>query len=451
VVDAGCVNGTPYVATRLIQGLPLSAHVKSNPPSVRRILDWMIQLVGAAAYAHEQGIVHRDLKPSNIIITPQGQPRIIDFGISSLIDPYHPEHKPRSSGTLFFMPPEQAGGDPQADHRIDVFALGGILKFLLTNAGPYGPFEQAKQAFEGILAGGGGSDDVRQRLRAHMAENVEFVDEGSGPPMHRTLARIANRALRADPEKRFQNAREMLRAFGGLRNRRRFLAAGAAAVLAAIVIAAAVFLGNDPQPPAPSGPPTASLEVHFQRADQTGSYQMLTPDLMPLRTGDKIQIHAKLSEALAAYLVVVASDGRISVLYPSEGEKSQPARNIDIPTGRNRWLPLTDPIGTETILLLARREPLKKLAELNKELASFGPPPRVKDQGLLVADEKGVQLLHHDAATHRSISNEVVDEDKGMLAGLLEAVPRKWTIIRAISFPHTSDGNKEDSPAGTSP
>ena len=448
VVDAGCVNSTPYIATQLVKGLPLSAHVKSNPPSVRQILDWMIQLVGAVAYAHEQGIIHRDLKPSNIIITPQGQPRIIDLGISSLIDPYQPEHKPRSSGTLFFMPPEQAGGDPQADHRIDVFALGGILKFLLTGTGPYGPFEQAKQAFEVIFAGGGSSDDVRQRLRAHMAENIEFVAEGSGPPMRRALARIANRALNADPEKRFRNAREMLRALGGLRNRRRFLAAGAAAVLVAIVIATTAFLRDDPQTPAP---PTASLEVHFQRAEQKGSHQMLTPDLLPLRTGDKLQIHAKLSEAMVAYLVAVGPDGRISVLYPSEDEKPQLARKIDIPTGRNQWLPLTDPTGTETILLLARREPLKKLTELKKELASFGPPPKVKGLGLLVADEKGVQLIHHDAATHRSISEEVVEEEKGMLAGLLETVPRKWTIVRAISFPHASETDGENTPTGTSP
>ena len=451
ILDAGEVNGVPYVATQLIQGLPLSAHVQSNPPSIRRILDWMIQLLGAAAHAHEWGIVHRDLKPSNIIVTPQSQPRIIDFGISSLIDPYHPEYKPRSSGTLFFMPPEQAGGDSQADHRIDIFALGGILKILLTGAGPYGPLEQAKQAFEGILAGEGSSDDVRQRLRAFMAENVEFVAEGSGPTMRRALARIANRALRVDPEKRFRNAREMLRALGGLRNRRRFLAAGAAAVLAAIVIATTAFLRDGPQIPVSPAPPTASLEVHFQRAGQKGSYQILAPDLLPLRTGDKIQIHATLSEALVAYLVAVGPDGRISVLYPSEGEKPQPAGKIDIPTGRNQWLPLADPTGTETILLLARREPLKELAELKKQLASFGPPPRVKGQGLLVAGEKGVQLLHHDAATHRSISKEVVDEEKGMLAGLLEAVPRKWTVVRAISFPHASEADGENSPIGTSP
>jgi serine/threonine protein kinase len=451
VVDAGCVNGTPYVATQLVEGLPLSAHVKNNIPSIRQILDWMIQLVGAVAYTHEQGIIHRDLKPSNIIVTPQGQPRIIDLGISSLIDAYQPEYKPRSSGTVFFMPPEQASGDPQADHRVDLFALGGILKFLLMGVGPYGPFEEASQAFKDIFTGGGGSGDLRQRLQVHMADNVEFVAEGDGPPMRRALALIANRALSVDPEKRFPNAREMLRSLGCLRNRRRFLATGAAVVLAAIVIVATAFLRHNPQTPGPSGPPTASLEVHFQRADQKGSYQMLAPDLLPLRTGDKIQIHAELSEALAVYLVAVDPDGRIAVLYPSEGEKPQPTRKIDIPAGRNQWLPLADPIGTETILLLARREPLEKLADLKKELASFGPAPKVKGLGLLVAGEKGVQLLHHDAAMHRSISNEVVNEEKGMLAGLLESVPRKWMFVRAISFPHASEINEEDTPSGTSP
>jgi serine/threonine protein kinase len=439
VVDAGCVNGTPYVATRLVKGLPLSAHVKSNPPSVRQILDWMIQLVGAVAYAHEQGIIHRDLKPSNIIITPQGQPRIIDLGISSLIDPYQPEHKSRSSGTLFFMPPEQAGGDPQADHRIDVFALGGILKVLLTGTGPYGPFEQAKQAFERIFAGEGSSDDVRQRLRAHMTENVEFIAEDNGPPMNRALARIANRALRVDPEKRFRNAREMLRVLGGLRNRRRFLAAGAAAVLVAIVIATTAFLGDDSQPPAL---PTASLEVHFQRAAQKGSYQTLAADLLPLKTGDRVQIHIEFSEPLSACLLAVDPDGTVSVLYPSSGGPSEPTRQIAIPGGRDQWLKLVDPGGIETIVLLARREAITDLEMLKNQVQSLSPAPAMDRPGLLIANGSGVHFIESKAKAQRPFDEKPVTVEKGFLAALAEMQGSEWVVIRAVSFPYTSGTNR---------
>ena len=437
VVDAGCVNGAPYIATQLVKGLPLSAHVKSNPPSVRQVLDWMIQLVGAVAHAHEHGIIHRDLKPSNIIVTPQGQPRIIDLGISSLIDPYQPEHKPRSSGTVFFMPPEQAGGDPQADHRIDVFALGGILKLLLSATGPYGPFEQANQAFEEILTGGS-SEDLRQRLRTHMSENIEFMAEDGGPTMNRALARIANRALSVDPEKRFPNAREMLRALGGLRNRRRFLAAGAAAVLVAIVIATTAFLGDNPQPSAP----TASLEVHFQRAAQKGSYQMLAADLLPLKTGDKVQIHIKFSEPMSACLLAVDPDGTASILHPASGASSEPTEEIAIPGKRNEWLKLVDPGGIETVVLLARREAITDLEKLKNQVQALSPAPAMDRPGLLIANGSGVHFIESKIKAQRPFDEKPVTVEKGFLAALAEMQGSEWIVVRAVSFPYTSETNR---------
>jgi len=64
--------------------------------------------------------------------------RSADFGISHFIDAYRADAAVGLSGTLGYMAPEQARVEPDADHRVDVFALGGVLKFLLTGVGPYG-------------------------------------------------------------------------------------------------------------------------------------------------------------------------------------------------------------------------------------------------------------------------------------------------------------------------
>ena len=197
VVDAGCVASVPYVATRLVDGLTLVDYVRNHPSSPRRIIGWMIQLTGAVAQAHERGITHRDLKPQNIIISQKdpSHPKIIDFGIARMAGPYLSPNSPGISGTLPFMAPEQARGEEAADHRVDIFALGGVLKFLLVGSGPYQSSANHKQALQVAQDG-----------------NVNLVDTTVGPALRRSLGRIANKALQPDPERRFQNAAGMLQA-----------------------------------------------------------------------------------------------------------------------------------------------------------------------------------------------------------------------------------------------
>jgi len=411
VLDAGCVGEVPYVATQLVQGLPLNAHVKANPPSPKQILDWMIQLADALHHAHSQGIVHRDLKPQNVVITPAGKPLVIDFGVAQLVTAYQPEPETDISGTFAFMAPEQARGDPDADHRVDVFGLGGILKFLLQGEGPYG------------------------RGTAFLAKaregRVELLSCGAFRGLRRALCRVANRALAPDPPGRYRSADDLARALRRIRSRRALLACAAGLLgLAAAIVALCVALGR------PSGPhePRADLQVLFQRANDVGSHRILRPFCVPLRTGDRIQIHAKLTEPLVVYLVAASSSGTLQVLYPPQGKGAQPTREVHVPPGPDDWLPLEPPPCTETLILLARREPLKDVEALLQQLRSAGSPPVLGDPGLLVAGEQGVEFL--STAAERPVGAKEVRAERGFLVELLRQVPGEWTLIRAVAFPH---------------
>lgn len=415
VVDAGYTQGLPYVATRLVQGLPLDAYVKAHRPSARQIMAWIMQLADALAAAHAGGVVHRDIKPRNIVIPGDEKPKIIDFGISTLIDPYDVPAGAGTSGTPAFMAPEQARGDAEADHRVDIFALGAILKYLLDGQGPYGQADDA--------------------LAAARTGQVEPADVRTGSSLRRALARIANRALAAEPQERYPNGGEMLRGLRRLKNRRKVLAATGAAALAAAATVAGAFLFRK-RPPAP----TAKLLVHFQRPGEGDAYHVLTERSRALKTGDRIQIHARLSRPLFAYVVSVDTRGAVHVLYPPDTKDVQPTTSVDLPPQGDVWFELEAPGGTETVLLLARAEPLGDLDELRTGLKGLGPPPKLAKAGLILADEEGVRVIERRTDPTRGISTHTVKATKGMLTSLVDAVPRRWALVRGVAFLHGSRG-----------
>jgi WD40 repeat protein len=202
-------NGMPYYVMRKIEGRPLERLVgQSNSLGDRlRLVRHMVAAAEAIAHAHERMIVHRDIKPSNILVGELGETIVIDWGLAKVIGeedeptqilgvPLQPTDgatiKTRAGivfGTPGFMAPEQLRSGP-VDPRWDVYALGATLYHLLSKKPPHY------------------ADSADEMMRAAVtAPPMPISDLVPGVPPE--LATIVDKALSFDPEKRYQDAREL--------------------------------------------------------------------------------------------------------------------------------------------------------------------------------------------------------------------------------------------------
>ena len=143
VYDIGTHEGLPYVVSELLDGQTLREQLAAGPLSVRKAVEYGVQIAHGLAAAHEKGIVHRDLKPENLLVMSNGRVKIVDFGLAKLIDgPVSSDlggdstHTSMTTpgtilGTVGYMSPEQIRGLP-TDNRSDLFAFGMILHEMLS-------------------------------------------------------------------------------------------------------------------------------------------------------------------------------------------------------------------------------------------------------------------------------------------------------------------------------
>jgi tetratricopeptide (TPR) repeat protein/predicted Ser/Thr protein kinase len=136
VYDLGEDKGQPYIAMEFIEGTDLEKVIQSRQGhSVEWKLDILRQVCEGLAYAHRSGIVHRDIKPANIRVTPEGEVKIMDFGIAHL----QSSTMTKSGlvlGTVHYMAPEQVEGH-KVDHRADIFSVGAIAYELIAYRKPF--------------------------------------------------------------------------------------------------------------------------------------------------------------------------------------------------------------------------------------------------------------------------------------------------------------------------
>ena len=140
VYDSGLLEGSYFYAMELIHGDNLDKYVQKKRLTLRQMLEMMSTIARAVQYAHERKVLHRDLKPSNIMVTPEGKPIIVDFGLARLVhECCRRKNTPvrQCDGTPAYMAPEQAQGrDDLIGPATDVYGLGVIMYYFVTGVFP---------------------------------------------------------------------------------------------------------------------------------------------------------------------------------------------------------------------------------------------------------------------------------------------------------------------------
>ena len=194
--DAGVTpNGRPYLALEYVDGRPIDEYCRRQQLDVHARLRVFLQVVRAVAYAHARLIVHRDLKPSNILVTADGDVRLLDFGVAKLLEP---ESRQTALTAIAGRPhtPEYASPEQIADEPIgigtDIYSLGVVLFELLTRRRPYRLEGDSRRLLEDAI------------LRAAPRAPSATADEPAERRMLRgDLDTIVLKALKKKPDDRY--------------------------------------------------------------------------------------------------------------------------------------------------------------------------------------------------------------------------------------------------------
>ena len=197
IYDVGEADAQTYIAMELIEGQSLSERVARGALPVEEVLRYGQQLAGALAHAHARGVVHRDFKSANVVVTPEGQVKVLDFGLAKRLAGEEMADAATASrqsltetgvlaGTLAYMAPEQLRGRP-ADARSDIWALGIVLYELAAGNRPF----EGKTGFE--------------LSSAILSQPVPSVP----PSVPAPLAGVIDRCLAKEPGDRYQRGGEV--------------------------------------------------------------------------------------------------------------------------------------------------------------------------------------------------------------------------------------------------
>ncbi len=186
LLDGGATpDGLPYLALEYVDGTPIAEFCREHDLEIAQRLHIFIKACAAVHHAHQRLIVHRDLKPANILVTEDGTPKLLDFGVAKLLDP---TEKDRTATIARMMTPEYASPEQLAGQPVsttsDIYSLGVVLFELLTG----------------------------ERARHSASGDLPLMSSVAPPALRRAIAgdldTIVAKATRAEPERRYDSARQ---------------------------------------------------------------------------------------------------------------------------------------------------------------------------------------------------------------------------------------------------
>ncbi len=422
IYDLDFHDNRPFLVMEYVHGRNLEDFARDEPVSHRRAAALAAKLAEVMAVAHQHGITHCDIKPKNILIDKLGEPRLIDFGMARLRHAWSDRVDSSVGGTVAFMAPEQARLElDRIGPRSDIFALGGVLYFLLTGSAPF-----QGQTHEEVWARARRCDFEPAALRV--------------AKVPRPLERICLKAMTAEPAGRYETADAMQRAL------KRYLAwpkvlATAAGVCGVALLGLLLYIfgprpvketatpplgGSQVAPaadrrpiPAPTQPLKGRINLLVVKS-KDGTRRRLRlqdPRAVPLRAADEFRIEARLDRPAYLYLFWVGSEGKVAPLYPwKENDWSQrPAEEhkvsgAELPGIFDDVLEMpVSPPGLETLVLLAREDsPLPQEDEVKLAQALSGTPVPLPDdltKAIWIEDGEEV-VFERSSGTRRNRAGE---------------------------------------------
>lgn len=231
VYEIGAADEVDFISMEYVEGKRLDELIPRGGMPPQQVIRYGAQAADALAKAHQAGILHRDLKPSNIMITSEGQLKLLDFGLAKTLDGPSPamaiSGESTLAGTVSYMSPEQAAGKP-LDTRSDIFSFGSVLYEMAT----------------GTLA-------FRADSWTTLLDKIISGSPGELAALPGGLEKVILRCLKKDPAERFQTMTEVraaLEAIGAGKGSRRLIVFGVLAGAALLVAAVALRKPREASP-----------------------------------------------------------------------------------------------------------------------------------------------------------------------------------------------------------
>ena len=196
VLDGGeTSDGLPFFVMELIEGRSLLEYCQEKKLDTRARLEIFRQVCSAVTYAHQRLVIHRDIKPANILVTDEGVPKLLDFGIAKLLVGEAGAAAQRTETEFRVLTPEYASPEQLLGREIttssDVYSLGVVLYELLTGQRPYKLETRSPEEITGAV--------VRQQP----------AKPSTKARLHKDLDHIVLMALRKEPERRYASAEQL--------------------------------------------------------------------------------------------------------------------------------------------------------------------------------------------------------------------------------------------------